>query len=103
MHLTLLLRHPRSGLLASQLWWNTAASSSTLIDFSPCVSLLVNARQDVPKLTDAIDDVGAQLWSVAEDSHEMTEKLIHAFQNDGWARGHAKQTVRSIHHSCCIR
>jgi hypothetical protein len=43
---------------------------------------------------DTIDDVGAQLWSVAEDTQDNAEMLIYGLENDGWVEEHAKNVVR---------
>ncbi len=56
-----------------------------------CAALFL---QDVNRLLDTVDDVGAELWSIAEVTRDNAEALIAAFESDGWDQEHANILVR---------
>jgi hypothetical protein len=65
--------------------------------------------QDLQRLLDAVDDTGAELWSIAEQTRDSVEALITAFETDGWAEEQAKTLVRCanqgspLYPRCCPR
>jgi hypothetical protein len=59
----------------------------------PSNPLSCRALQELQRLLDAVDDTGAELWSIAEQTRDSVEALISAFEADGWAAEQAKTLV----------
>ena len=53
-----------------------------------------SSHDDVAKLLDTIEDVGAQLWAIAEETQDHAERLIGGYEQDGWAEEQATMMVR---------
>lgn len=71
----------------------------------PDLPLSCRALQELQRLLDAVDDTGAELWSIAEQTRDSVEALISAFEADGWAAEQAKTLVTRppltfAHRSC---